>query len=156
MPSCTTRPIAKAIEVDKLPSPSHIERLTIPRNLHFAFDRATISDATATIFERIVAVLKQYPFLVIELQGHTDFRGDARYNLALGRRRANAARDYLLKQGIGPERITIRSLGESQLKKQGNTIWEHAHNRRVEIFFYDLRGLDIIFEEQENDLQLER
>ena len=156
LPTCTTKPIAKAIKIDKLPTPVDTEQLKVPRNLHFAFDRANISEPTAAIFDRIVAILKQYPFLVIELQGHTDPRGNAQYNLSLSSRRANAARNYLLKQGVRPERITIRSFGESQLKKPGISILEHAQNRRVEIFFYDIRALDIIFEEQENDLQLEQ
>ena len=152
LPTCTTKPITKAITVDR----PNLKKLTVPRNIHFAFDQANISDNTAAIVDRIVAVLKEYPFMVIELQGHTDSRGNDRYNLDLSRRRAHAARNYLLKQGVRPERITIRSLGESQFKKQGNSILEHAQNRRVEIFFHDLRGLDIIFEEQEEDLQLER
>jgi hypothetical protein len=42
------------------------------------------------------------------------------------------------------------------MKKPGDSILEHAYNRRVEIIFRDLRGVDIIFEEQDNDLQLER
>ena len=152
LPSCTTKPITKEIAVEQ----PTIKKLTVPRNIHFAFDRANISDTTAVVIDRIVTVLKQYPFLVIELQGHTDSRGNDRYNLDLSRRRAHAARNYLLKQGVRPERITIRFLGESQLKKPGNSILEHAQNRRVEIFFYDLRGLDVTFEEQEDDLQLER
>ena len=52
--------------------------------------------------------------------------------------------------------MTIRPLGESQLKKSGSTVLEHAYNRRVEIIFRALRGLDISFEEQDQDLQLER
>ena len=52
--------------------------------------------------------------------------------------------------------MTILPLGESKLKKPGNTSLEHAYNRRVEIIFRDLRGVNIIFEEQDNDLQLEK
>ncbi len=161
LPNCTTQPVAKIsnpparLKVGQLPPQRRTIRLNVPRDVHFALDRATVSDSSAAILDRIVGVLKKYPFLTIELQGHTDSRGSAQYNLALSRRRANAVRNYLLKHGVKPERITIRSLGESQLKKQGNTILEHAQNRRVEIIFYDLQGLDIIFEEQNTDLQLE-
>ena len=152
LPSCTTKPTTQASVVDR----PHPQKLTVPRNIQFTRDRANISKATALALEKIVAVLQQYPFLVIELQGHTDSRGNDRANLELGQRRAHATRNYLLKQGFRPERITIRSLGESQLKKPGNNIVEQAQNRRVEIFFDDLRGLDIIFEEQSADLPLER
>ena len=60
-----------------------------------------------------------------------------------------------MQQGVAPERMTILPLGESKLKKPGNTVLEHAYNRRVEISFQGLRGMDIIFEEQDSDLQLE-
>ncbi|MBE9046449.1 hypothetical protein IQ255_18895 [Pleurocapsales cyanobacterium LEGE 10410] len=70
--------------------------------------------------------------------------------------RAIATRNYLMQQGVQPERMTILPLGESKLKKPGNTSLEHAYNRRVEIEFQDLRGIDIILEEQNTDLQLER
>ena len=60
-----------------------------------------------------------------------------------------------MQQGIQPERMTILPLGESKLKKPGNTIVEHAYNRRVEIEFQDLLDIDIILEEQDRDLQLE-
>ena len=52
--------------------------------------------------------------------------------------------------------MTIHPEVESQLKKSGNTILEHAYNRRVEIKFRDLREINIILEEQDRDLQLER
>ena len=78
------------------------------------------------------------------------------YNIALGRRRALSTRKYLLQQGIAPERMTIRTFGESQLKEPGSSIMEHARNRRVEMIFKDLRGMEIIFEDLEIDLQPER
>jgi outer membrane protein OmpA-like peptidoglycan-associated protein len=118
-------------------------------------DQSDISPASGLILDQVATLLKQYPFLTIELQGHTDYRASDQYNLALSKRRAIATRDYLLHQGVQPERMIIRPLGESQLKKSGNTIVEHAYNRRVEIMFYDLRGLELIFEEQDRDLQLE-
>ena len=152
LPSCTTKPTTQATVGDR----PNITKLTVPRNIQFTRDRAKISETTALAIDRIVAVLQQYPFLVIELQGSTDSQGNARSNLELNQRRVYATRNYLLKQGVRPERITIRPLGESKLKKPGNTIPENAYNRRVEIEFQDLRGIDIIFEEQNSDLQLEQ
>ena len=157
IPSCTTQP-----EIEPSPTPVAAQappeqiELRVPNNIHFALDKSTISLASGVVLEQIAAILVQYPWLTVELRGHTDFRASDRYNLALSKRRAIAARNYLLQQGVKPERMTIRPLGESELKKSGNTVIEHAYNRRVEISFRDLRGVEIIPEEQNNDLQPER
>lgn len=156
LPQCTTKPIAEISDPPvKLDIPKAIT-LSVPKNIHFALDQATISSTSSAVLNHVAAVLKEYSFLTIELQGHTDSRASNQYNLALSRRRAIASRDYLLQQGVQPERITILPLGETQLEKPGNTILEHAYNRRVEIIFRDLRGVKIIFEEQDTDLQLEK
>jgi outer membrane protein OmpA-like peptidoglycan-associated protein len=161
LPNCTTKPI---VEVPKPPAKPEIKpelppqplRLNVPRNIHFALDKSNISPDSAKILDQVATVLKQHPYITIELQGHTDSRASSQYNQALSDRRANATRNYLLKQGVDPARMTILPLGESQLEKPGNSILEHAYNRRVEIIFRDLRGIDIIFEDQDNDLQLEK
>lgn len=158
LPTCTTKPVA---EVPKPPTQPEIQppepiKLNVPRNIHFALDQATISPASAKVLNQIATVLKLYPYMMIELQGHTDFRASDEYNLALSRRRADATRNYLLQQGVDPARMTLLPLGESELEKPGNTIVDHAYNRRVEVIFRDLRGVNIIFEDQDNDLQLER
>ena len=160
-PNCTTKPFIQVQQPDPqpepIPTPSPPPQITlnVPRNVHFALDKAHISDASAKVLDRIVTVLNRHPFIVIELRGHTDHRGNRDYNLALSRRRAIATRNYLLHKGIQPARITIRPLGESQLKLPGNNVLEHAHNRRVEIEFNHLQGMEIIFEEQQEDLQVE-
>ncbi|MEQ8995173.1 MAG: OmpA family protein [Coleofasciculus sp. B1-GNL1-01] len=129
--------------------------LRVPRNVHFALDRSDISPESAAILDQVAAVLKEYPFLTIELQGHTDPRASVAYNQALARRRALSVRNYLLRQGIDPGRMTIRSFGESQRRTTGSSVVDYARDRRVEIIFQDLRGLEIIFEDQETDLQIE-
>jgi outer membrane protein OmpA-like peptidoglycan-associated protein len=123
--------------------------------VHFALDRSDISPESAAILDQVAAVLKEYPFLTVELQGHTDPRASVAYNQALARRRALSVRNYLLRQGIDPGRMTIRSFGESQRRTTGSGVVDYARDRRVEIIFQDLRGLEIIFEDQETDLQIE-
>lgn len=158
IPNCTTKPVAEIPQppaVFKAPPPESII-LRVPRNIHFALDKSNVSKVSSQVLNKIAVVLKQHPFLTIELQGHTDFRASNQYNLALSKRRAIATRNYLLQQGVKPERMTILPMGETQLKKPGNTILEHAYNRRVEIIFRDLRGTKIIFDEQDADLQPEQ
>ncbi|MBD2453992.1 OmpA family protein [Nostoc sp. FACHB-87] len=130
-------------------------RLKVPRIIHFALDKDFISQESTKVLNQVAQVLQQYPFIVIEIEGHTDIRASDAYNLDLGKRRAMSARNYLLKQGIAAERMTIRSRGEKQRRTSGNTVIDTARDRRVEIIFKDTRGLEIILEEQEKDLQIE-
>lgn len=141
--------------VQEPPAPPAPIRLRIPRNVHFALDRSNISAASADILDQIAAAMQTYPSLVVELRGHTDPRASDAYNQALSERRAIAARDYLLRQGIAPERMRIVPFGESQRLSQDRTRLAFARDRRVEFVFEDTQGLEIIFEDVETDLQLE-
>ncbi|BAZ42624.1 hypothetical protein NIES4101_85930 [Calothrix sp. NIES-4101] len=155
IPTCTTRPPAKP-EPTPEPEPPATIRLRVPQNIHFALDQDFISDTSASVLDQIAAVLQQYPHIVIELQGHTDSRASNAYNQNLGFRRATNARNYLINKGISAARMTIRSLGETELKTPGRNSIEHAYNRRVEVMFFDVRGVEIILESQEQDLQIEK
>ena len=156
MPQCTTPPEPVAAQPPP-PEPLIPEslQLQVPRNVHFGLDRDTISPASSVVLDQIATVLRQYPTLVVDLHGHTDYRASNAYNQDLALRRARHARQYLLQQGIDPSRMTIRSLGETQLLSAGNERLDHARNRRVEFIFQDVRGIDITFVDQEIDLQLE-
>ena len=136
------------------PEPQPI-RLKVPRIVHFALDKSNISSESATVLNQVVEVLRQYPFIIVEIEGHTDPRASDEYNLALSKRRASSVRNYLLKNAIAPERMTIRSLGETKRRSQGNSRIDTARDRRAELIFKDIRGVEIIIEEQENDLQIE-
>ncbi|HEY9807198.1 MAG TPA: OmpA family protein, partial [Candidatus Obscuribacterales bacterium] len=156
-PRCTTPPVAQVPPtppVEPTPTPAPI-RLRVPRNIHFALDKDTISSQSAAVLDQIAGVLREYPFIVVEIAGHTDPRASDAYNLDLGRCRALAARNYLLRQGVAPERMTIRSLGETQRQTTGSSRVDYARDRRAEFTFQDVRGVDIIFESQEEDLQIE-
>ncbi len=165
IPNCTTRPKPPAppqrepIEPPTPPTPPTPPepiRLQVPNNIHYALDKDFISSASSPILDQIIAVMKQYPTIVIDLQGHTDARASDTYNKDLAFRRAINARNYMIKKGIAPERMTIRSFGERQLKTPGRNRTEHAQNRRVEIMFFDIRGVEIILLPQEDDLQIEK
>lgn len=138
------------------PLPPEPIRLRVPNNVHFALDKDFISSPSGAVLDQIIAVMKQYPTIIIELQGHTDARASDAYNQNLALRRARNARNYIIKKGIAPERMKIRSFGEGQLKTDGRNRVEHAYNRRVEVMFFDIRGVEIILEPQEEDLQIER
>ncbi|MBF2065840.1 MAG: OmpA family protein [Calothrix sp. C42_A2020_038] len=153
IPNCTTPPTPPSPPAT--PTPPGPIRLRVPNNIHFALDKDFISPASGEVLDKIAAVMNQYPTIVIELQGHTDARASDAYNKDLAFRRARNARNYLIKKGIAPERMTIRSFGERQLKTPGINKLEHAINRRVEALFFDVRGVEIILESQKDDLQIE-
>ncbi|PSN14043.1 cell envelope biogenesis protein OmpA [filamentous cyanobacterium CCT1] len=153
LPNCAA-PVPPPEPVEP-PPPLEPLVLTVPRNIHFALDRSDISPESAEILDQIAEVMLEYPFLTVELHGHTDPRASAAYNLALSERRSLAARNYLVRQGVPPERMRIVPFGETQRRSQGSGRVEYARDRRVEFVFTDLRGLEITFQDQEADLQLE-
>lgn len=158
-PNCTTRPVIPPPIPEPTPIPEPIPEpiiLRVPRNIHFALDKDFISPKSGEILDQIAEVMEQYPNIVIELQGHTDSRASVIYNQDLAKRRAISARNYLIKKGIAPERMTIRSFGERKLRTEENNRVDYARNRRVEVLFFDVRGIDIEFENQEGDLQIEQ
>jgi outer membrane protein OmpA-like peptidoglycan-associated protein len=130
-------------------------KLNIPANVHFALDKSNIAPNSGKLIKEIARILKEHPYIVVDLQGHTDPRAGNDYNQRLGMRRARSTRDYLVRQGISPSRITIRSFGETRLKSPNNNITDYARDRRVEFIYRDIRGLQLEVIEQENDLQLE-
>ncbi len=149
IPRCTT-PVAQAPPPTPPPGPI---TLKVPKVIHFALDKSNISPASAKVLDRIAQVLLENPSILADIVGHTDPRASDAYNLALGKRRALAARNYLLKRGISPERLTIRSEGERQLISPGRTRLDFARDRRVEFDYRDARDIEVIV--QEEDLQLE-
>ncbi len=155
IPRCTTAPPPPPPAPPEAAPPPEPLKLRVPRNVHFALDQATITPASAAVLDQIAAVLRSYDFVTVEIQGHTDPRASDAYNQDLSNRRALAVRNYLLRQGIAPERMTIRALGKTQRLTTGTESIDYARDRRVEFVFQDARGLEIIFEDQEEDLQVE-
>ncbi|EKV03552.1 outer membrane protein/peptidoglycan-associated (lipo)protein [Leptolyngbya sp. PCC 7375] len=152
---CTTPPLPPAPPAPPAPEPEVI-RLEVPRNVHYGLDEDFINPDSAVILDQIAAVMVQYPSIVVDLHGHTDSRASVAYNQDLARRRANNARRYLIQQGIAPERMTIRSFGETELLVEEIDRVNYARNRRVEFVFSDVRGVEITFVDQEEDLQIEQ
>lgn len=108
-------------------------RNMVQERIHFDFDRSNIRPGSDTdVLQRKLAILQANPNLRVEIVGHCDERGSDEYNLALGQRRANAARQFLVDRGIDAGRITTRSMGEEQpLNPASNeSAWEQ--NRRDE------------------------
>ena len=96
----------------------------------FAFDSSALSAESRTTIERWAAWLKTYPANRVVVEGHTDERGTREYNLALGERRADAARDYLVSLGVDTNRVKIVSFGKERPAVPGSNDRAWAQNRR--------------------------
>ena len=97
----------------------------------FAYDQSTLSsDAQATL-DRQAGWLGRYPQVTIQLAGNCDERGTEEYNLALGQRRANAARDYLVARGVNSARISTISYGKERPVAPGSDEQAYAQNRNA-------------------------
>jgi len=108
-------------------------RAMIARAVHFDFDQANVrAGEDAGILDEKVSILQANPGLTIEVAGHADERGSDEYNLALGNRRAIAAKQYLTTRGIDASRVSTRSMGEEQPVDPGHTEDAWARNRRGE------------------------
>lgn len=96
----------------------------------FDFDKYNLkADARATL-EKQVAWLKKWPAVTVTVEGHADERGTREYNLALGERRANSVKDYLVALGINPNRIRTISYGKERPVALGSNEAAWAQNRR--------------------------
>ncbi len=104
----------------------------LARRVHFDFDRSNVRPDDAAILDEKLAVLQRNPDLQIQVTGHCDERGSDEYNLALGNRRALAAKRYLTDRGIAEGRITTSSMGEERPITMGANEGAWAQNRRDE------------------------
>ena len=96
----------------------------------FEFDSSELTvDAQATL-DAQAAWMQQYPDTNITIEGHADERGTREYNLALGERRANAARDYLMTYGISGKRISVISYGKEKPVNPKSSPLSWSQNRR--------------------------
>ena len=100
--------------------------------IYFDFDQSDLRPEAREILNVKAEVLRRYPDIRIRIEGHCDERGTVEYNLALGERRAEAARAYLIDLGIDPDRITTVSYGEERPAVEGSNEAAWSQNRRDE------------------------
>ncbi len=104
--------------------------------VYFDFDRYSIRPDMRDRMEKNAQVMLDHPDIKIEIQGNCDERGTNEYNLALGEKRAKAAKDYLVMMGVSPDRISIVSLGEERPLDPGHNESAWAKNRRDDFIIY--------------------
>ena len=107
-------------------------RAFVEENIHFDFDKYDLKPKAMMILDEKAAFLREHPEVRVLVEGHCDDRGTNEYNLALGDRRANSAKNYLVRSGVAESRITTISYGEEQplCMEQAESCW--WKNRRAQ------------------------
>ncbi len=105
----------------------------IAKKVYFNTGSAIITSRSMKPLNEVVAILKQYPAVVISVEGHTDNVGKTAANKKLSQRRADAIKAYLIKQGIAADRLAAAGFGSEQPVASNATAKGRSENRRVEI-----------------------
>jgi peptidoglycan-associated lipoprotein len=144
---CTTKPAATSTEPPPAGPPAGAEtgpvtesniipgsaqdlRVNVGDTVHFDYDRYDLHDQERGILQRQAAWLQKYPQVRVSIEGHCDERGTREYNLALGARRANAVKEYLVSLGVSAARVDTISYGKERPICTESTEDCWAQNRR--------------------------
>jgi peptidoglycan-associated lipoprotein len=113
-----------------LPGSEQDFRVNVGDTVHFAYNRYEVEDSDKAILQRQAAWLSKYPAVRVRIEGNCDERGTREYNLALGARRANAVKEYLVSQGVSTGRVETISYGKERpvCTDSNEACW--AQNRR--------------------------
>ena len=102
----------------------------VPDRVFFATNETILTTMSRDTLRKQAAWLRENPSVNVVLEGHADERGTREYNLALGERRANAAKDYLMTYGISSDRISVISYGKERPVDSGSNPLSWSKNRR--------------------------
>jgi peptidoglycan-associated lipoprotein len=113
-----------------IPGSAEDFRVNVGDTVHFAFDQYNVEENDKAILSRQAAWLAKYPAVRVTVEGHCDERGTREYNLALGARRANAVKEFLVSQGVSTARVETISYGKERpiCTQSDEACW--AQNRR--------------------------
>jgi peptidoglycan-associated lipoprotein len=125
-PATQPAPVTSSI----LPGSAEDFRVNVGDTVHFAFDQYNVEENDKAILSRQAAWLAKYPSVRVTVEGHCDERGTREYNLALGARRANAVKEFLVSQGVSTARLETVSYGKERpiCTQSDESCWQQ--NRR--------------------------
>ena len=132
--ACATqvKKVDSQIEGDVYTGKDTVEYLAsgVPDRVFFATNESVLTTASRDTLRKQAAWLRKNPDVSVVLEGHADERGTREYNLALGERRANSAKDYLMTYGISSDRISVLSYGKERPVDSGSNPLAWSKNRR--------------------------
>ena len=102
----------------------------VPDRVFFATNKSSLTTASRATLRKQAKFLRKNKKLNVTIEGHADERGTREYNLALGERRANVAKDYLMTYGISGKRISVISYGKEKPVNPASTPLAWSQNRR--------------------------
>lgn len=108
------------------------KEIRITQQIHFEFDKDVIRPESYPILDAVADVLLKNPQITLEVQGHTDNKGQAAYNLKLSDRRAASVRKYLTRKGVDPKRLVSKGYGMTRPIVPNDSDQNRALNRRVQ------------------------
>ena len=130
--ACATKKVSTQLQSDVYTGKDTVEYLAsgVPDRVFFATNESILTTASRETLRKQAAWLRKNSKITIVLEGHADERGTREYNLALGERRANSAKDYLLTYGISSDRISVLSYGKERPVDSGSNPLAWSKNRR--------------------------
>ena len=134
-PAATPAP-APTSQVATVTLPAYLDpksEISTGRSVYFDFDAATLKPEFSTLIERHGKYLMANPKVAIRIEGNTDERGSAEYNLALGQKRAESVRQALKVYGVKDTQMEAVSWGEEKPKAKGHDESDWAQNRRADV-----------------------
>jgi len=130
-PPAETAPPPAPVGETVLPGSERDFVVNVGDRVYFDFDKYDIRTDAQPLLEAQAAWLKRYPAVAVRIEGNCDERGTREYNLALGARRANAVRDFLVARGVAGDRISTVSYGKEKPIDAGTGEEADAHNRNA-------------------------
>ena len=130
--ACATQKKAGQMQSDVYTGTDTVEYLAsgVPDRVFFATNETILTTASRETLRKQAAWLRKNSSINVVLEGHADERGTREYNLALGERRANSAKDYLMTYGISSDRISVLSYGKEKPVDSGSNPLAWSKNRR--------------------------
>ena len=130
--ACSTAKKSGSLDGDVYTGKQTVKYLAsgVPDRVFFATNKSSLTTASRATLRKQATFLRKNKNLSVTIEGHADERGTREYNLALGEKRANAARDYLLTYGISGKRISVISYGKEKPVNPASTPLAWSQNRR--------------------------
>ena len=130
--ACSTAKKSGSVDGDVYTGKETVKYLAsgVPDRVFFATNKSSLTTASRATLRKQATFLRKSKNLNVTIEGHADERGTREYNLALGERRANSARDYLMTYGISGKRISVISYGKEKPVNAASTPLAWSQNRR--------------------------
>jgi peptidoglycan-associated lipoprotein len=129
-PAPVPAPVAAPVAPSIIPGSAQDLRVNVGDTVHFDYDKYGVLDADKATLQRQAAWLAKFPNIKVTIEGYADERGTREYNIALGARRANAVKEYLVSLGVSAARVDTVSYGKEKpiCSESTESCW--AENRR--------------------------